>query len=366
MKKIIFLLVLTAVTVFASFPANALSLTEYGAPLVTDSFEKTDIDGFPYYNSNGATFVTEETAHSGKNSVILDWSALNDGDIATFARSFYGYGIDPTKENYGVEFYVKGDNLDINEISFYYRYNTIKFGAYTNLKKEAHPDGWVKVSAVLPVASDFNLAQSGYVGVSFTKKAGKTNYVYIDDLSVYAVPEKIKFKNRNIPNGGMFNLEEVQADTYNHCGTVEDLANSKFINWQVVSGNATIDGHNLIYNSDVGKIVLKGEFFGCTDDVTLYVTDNVKEVVGKAILTAGEVSNNNGIYAVTVSNSGDAPGTASIIAAIYKNGRLCDISVSSATVEPGSKVDLSTAKLTGDDIKVSVWDSIFGCISIEN
>ena len=185
-------------------------------------------------------------------------------------------------------------------------------------------------------------------------------------MAVYPIPEKISFKNRNIPNTGIFNLDNISAVAYNPKGTTENLENSNLTKWEVVSDNAEINGRNLVYNSNEKKIVLKGDFFGCTDTVTLYISDNVEEIPGKAVLAAGAITEDSGVYSVTVSNGGTAAGNASLIVAAYEKGRLCDITISSVTVNPGDSVTLSTEKIIGKDIKVSLWDSIFGCISIKN
>ena len=48
-----------------------------------------------------------------------------------------------------------------------------------------------------------------------------------------------------------------------------------------------------------------------------------------------------------------------VAARVLKSGK-------SEEIKPGVSVNISTEKIIGEDVKVSVWDSIFGCISIKN
>lgn len=370
MKKIAVILILISTMLIVSLPANALIYAEYGGPLLRDSFELDDVlTVYPYTSklngtiSDTVTAYNTDTVRNGDKSVAIDLSSLAVGESAAFARTVYNKGVDPTLENYGVVFYLKGENLTENDIQFHYYYDGNKCGAYSSLKTERSADGWFRVEAILPRIHDYNLSQSGYVGVLLVKRAGGPNIVYMDDLEVFPVPDKIDFEDRSISNRGRFNLDEIRAIAYSPVGTAEDLPNSKFTSWKVVSENAEIEGRELIYKATAEKIVLKGEFFGCSDEVTLYVSDSIKENPGKAALVSGEISVNEGVYSVTVTNIGTASGNASIIAAVYENGRLCNITVSSAVVFPDASIILSTEKVTGTDVKVSVWDGIFGCIN---
>ena len=84
-----FVLILAVIMLVAVCPVNALSLTEYGASLLVDSFENADIGGFPYSSTEVATVMcTTDEARKGDMSVLLDWSALTDGISVKFADIF--------------------------------------------------------------------------------------------------------------------------------------------------------------------------------------------------------------------------------------------------------------------------------------
>lgn len=373
MKKLISVIMIMTIFVSVPLAANALIYAEYGGPLLRDSFESSDgLTSYPYtskLNGNAGATITSyntSTVRSGDKSILIDMSGLAVGESAAFARTVYNKGIDPTVENYHVSYYLKGENLTLQDIQFHYYYDGNRCGAYSWLKTELCHDGWIKVEALLPHIPDYNLSQSGYVGVLLIKRENGPQFVYMDDMEVSPAPEKIDFEDRNISSAGEFNLDEIKAVAYSPVGTTEDLPNTKFIEWKVVSENAEIENRKLIYDRAEEKIVLSGNFLGCTDEVILYVSDNVKETTKKPDLTAGEISETDGIYSVDVLNNGTVSGTATLVLAVYENGRLCDIDVVCEMVLPGRRTTLTGKKITGADVKISVWDNIFGCIAIKN
>ncbi len=361
---------------------NALELSEYGGWMINDSFEfDRTLASYPY-NVKYSTSNTVSTdnlisygnvARTGDRSIKLSFILLDEGDSLGFLRTLHGAGLDYVNERTYISYYVKGTNLTKSDIGMEFTY--LKNGNANRVDapydaygiEDADANGWFKVWYIVPAIHNYNINESGLVGPQFKKRSGGATAIYIDDFKVCHLPEKIEFKQRNIPYGKAFNLDKMQATAYNKNGYMEDLPNAKITQWEVVDGDARIDGRNLIPGKDT-EITLKGTFFDVSDEVTLYTTSNVSQPVLKSDLSAGTITEADGTYSVTVSNAGDGNGKATLIAAVYKDGRLDRTYTVSGKILPGQSKALeieNISKSETDTVKLMVWDGIFGCIAIK-
>lgn len=365
-----------------SLSVNALEQSEYGSWRLNDSFEvEKTLTTYPYnlqYSTDNdvakeqlISYSTNE-ARSGAKSIRLNLLLLDVGDSVGFVRTLHGSGLQLQTERTYVSFYVKGANLTKEDIELAFTYVTTKNGSrikgsYDSFEVEnADANGWYKVNVTIPAIFDYNNNESGLIGPNFVKRSGGPTAIYIDDFKVCHLPSKIEFKQRNIPADEAFNLDKMQATAYNKEGHIEDLPNSGITQWEVVQGNAVINGRMLTVNSG-SEVVIKGTFFDVSDEVTLYTTSNVAVPVLKPNLSTEKITEADGAYSVKISNTGEGKGTASLIASVYENGRLDRVYAVSGEILPGQSKTFEIQKIIETEaitVKVMVWDSIFGCITI--
>lgn len=380
-KKLVMHLVIAICIYIYPLTTFAVIFNEYGAYVLQDSFEtisNSDLESFPYRaHLNGAHSgvfsISNQQSRSFDNSVKLDVSAMAMGDNAVFAHSFHLNTLSPRTERYYISFYLKGNNVNISDVSFYYRYDT-EYGSSKNapyLKSGVElPDqnGWRKFWYIVPKLPDYSI--HGYIGLRYTKNNNNVSEIYIDDYSVATAPTAISFIDCSACATKPFDLSSVMAYAYGADGQSKRIVNTKMINWRVISGEAIVADGILLTNNNVEQsVVLEGEFL--TETAILRIT-LINPNKGEPMITVNSISENEGIYQAVVKNEGDIFGSVTLIVALFDGNRLYKVYPISKNLSPGQTEVIVSQPLVIPDfinnpiIKAYVSNSLFGVTSYFN
>lgn len=346
MKKriVIFLVYILTVGLCPAVGAEETYLFEdYGAKCYENDFDEatdTAITGYPYFISGTAGLsVTEAVCRSGK-AIQLQLSDMKTQEAEDVLFSFHDSEVEPAKEYFYAELYIKGFAELPESLIPQYTYNAgtapiIKYGS------EPAEDGWIRLWFVIPPLEQYEI--NGHVGFRYTRAAGDPNTIWVDDFSMRAIPAELVLTPRSCTNAEPFDLSLTPATGYSAEGVRHTIENRHLIHWSVKSGDAVIENNMLTFTATAPqKVVLKADFFSVEAEVTL----EVDAYAGTYPLDAGsmtaEITKGTQSYTATVENSGKERSVYMVVAS-YRDGKLYKTAVTETIVPADGKAVLECA-----------------------
>ena len=343
--KRLFTIILTLALLGAVCPAAGAETTylfeAYGAKAYENDFDTAtdaDILKYPYFISGNAGITISETmARSGK-SIAVAISDMETGEEENLLFSFHDSGLEPAKEYFYVEAYIKGfDKIPASMVP-YYRYNggsvpILDYGS------EAAEDGWIRVWYVVPPLSDYVI--NGHVGWRYTRAMKDPDTIWIDDFSMRPLPTELVLQERSCTNQEPFDLSQIPAFGYSADGEYHEIENRHLMKWTVKKGNATVENGVLQFGTtQPQEILLEADFFGRTGEVVLFADAYAGTYpLGSAGEITAQLTKGTQRYCATLSNTGN-PDTVYLVTATYRDGKLYKTAMQSVAVVAGATVVL--------------------------
>lgn len=252
------------------------------------------------HNNGGYTYEKSSLdSHSGEYSGRIDYaSGVGEFLLENIDSGGMKYQSIMKYNPIYAEMYVKGADFSKGTVFPYLSFKNAEgkdVGGRAEWSfDEPDENGWVRCWTYWHVYED-------YTNVNFMfciQKGDANDYsmgdIFVDDMRLILIPQTVEFNDMAAENS-RFDLNNIKPCGKDINGDKTEIYTKDLIKYEVISGDAYIDSRGVVAAKNPGRVQLRADFFGKTDN--FYIDFPVGEVYADDIVLNGEKCT------VTVTNS---------------------------------------------------------------